>query len=663
MLVVLSRHGRLRARIGRGLVKMQEGTIAHGPLARHLVVALVCAAAGCNGASRPVQPCVAREADVEIAVSFVEHADMLFVISDAPSMADDQAALQARLPALMRTLVSGEIDGQPFIEPQQDLHVAVVSASLADADDFHRVPAGDAAGCAEQYPTFLRYHGPYFGPNRDDPGAFVADFACLTDVGTRSAAPNQPLEAALRALSDPQRTQGFLRNDPVKGLSLIQIVVVSDSDDCSLRSDVMPSQAPATTTACAGSDALQSVAHYVAGLKALRKGNEDLVQLNVIAGIPATNDAVSLDFSFDTAREAFYARVLDDPAMQTTPDPSRPDRLRPACTSASASAEPARRLVEAARAFGGSARVLSLCADDWRPAASLFNVAEILVDRAPLCSPSPLVRAPDGRVACNLYWDLPPPALAPEGTPTRCSERPYLVADGKPSRPGGQRCRMQQLAITSEAELAAVDPNGGGWYYDDFSDEVRRSCAASSRATFKFTQYAAPQSDITVSLQCFESRLLSSTAEDAGARDPAACGLPGFSPALHQYSRGSIGRACSPAFIPEGGFDDRETYLETGAADCPSDVCIVYHLRGDPRKGCVTTTNQICDPMKDKNCEPTKLCADPEEAANRIYCSYRCALPGANQAPCPTGFSCREVVPQGGAAFGGSYCVKDGMFE
>src|SRR5262249_46022043 len=119
----------------------------------------------------------------------------------------------------------------------------------------------------------------------------------------------------------------------------------------------------------------------------------------------------------------------------------------------------------------------------------------------------------------------------------------------------------------------------------------------------------------------------------------------------------------TPPFVPASGFDDREVYLETGATDCASSLCMVYALKGDPSPGCVSTIFQNCDPMKDRYCKPPKVCADPEEVRNRIYCSYRCAAVGASAAPCPGGFSCREVMPQGGGVFAGSYCVKDGTFE
>ena len=56
--------------------------------------------------------------------------------------------------------------------------------------------------------------------------------------------------------------------------------------------------------------------------------------------------------------------------------------------------------------------------------------------------------------------------------------------------------------------------------------------------------------------------------------------------------------------------------------------------------------------------------ADPNETADRIYCSCRCdAGPDAPGCECPAGFSCRDTFDLGGPGYEGGYCVKDGTFE
>jgi len=131
---------------------------------------------------------------------------------------------------------------------------------------------------------------------------------------------------------------------------------------------------------------------------------------------------------------------------------------------------------------------------------------------------------------------------------------------------------------------------------------------------------------------------------------------------LSGCSTPKVGAPCLPEQVPETGFDDREAYIESSSVQCETRVCIVYHLKGDPRKGCVATTNQTCDPMKDKNCEPTKACADPNEVEGRIYCTCRCNAAGTGfaECSCPDGYSCQEVLEQGDRGVRGGYGVKNG---
>lgn len=494
-----------------------------------LRLALLGGAVACSERDAAVgPPCAASMFQTEIGIRGVDRVDVLFVISDAPSMVEEQAALRTQLPMLMRSAITGEVGGEEVAPPMQDIKVAVVSASLADGGGFHRAPADAALGCDDS-PSFLRYRGAYFGPERDDPDEIVDQFACLARVGTAGTAPNQPLEASLLALSDPQRAEAFLRNDPIDGLSLIQVIVIADSDDCSMPSGSGSAQ-PATSAACAEqAGMLESVQHYVDGLKALRPGNENLVSFSVLAGVPPAlvDDQArrSVDFSFDASRERHYQRILDDPAMNAVPDPMSPGHLLAACHSERASAEPARRLVEAARAFGENGDVLSICSEDWH---GLFAPLQrlIAVQLGAVCLSRALPRGADGRVPCKVYWDLPPADRAPEGTPTRCSQRSYLKpAPGEPHQPGGQRCEIRQLAIDDDADLAAVDPDDGGWYYDDFSEAVRRECVGPDRK-ISFAPYSAPQSEITVTLACFTEQVLPGAAQDAGAVDAAACRVP-----------------------------------------------------------------------------------------------------------------------------------------
>lgn len=132
---------------------------------------------------------------------------------------------------------------------------------------------------------------------------------------------------------------------------------------------------------------------------------------------------------------------------------------------------------------------------------------------------------------------------------------------------------------------------------------------------------------------------------------------------LNACSTPKVGAPCLPEQVPETGFDDREAYIESSSVQCETRVCIVYHLKGDPRDGCTPSPATSCDPMKDKNCTATmKTCADPNETEGRVYCTCRCDAKGSGfgECQCPDGYSCQDVLEQGGPGVRGGYCVKNG---
>lgn len=131
---------------------------------------------------------------------------------------------------------------------------------------------------------------------------------------------------------------------------------------------------------------------------------------------------------------------------------------------------------------------------------------------------------------------------------------------------------------------------------------------------------------------------------------------------LFGCSTPKVGAPCLPEQVPETGFDDREAYIESSSVQCETRVCIVYHLKGDPREGCQMTPQTTCDPMKDKMCQPTKACATPDDVEGRVYCTCRCDAKGSGfgECQCPDGYACQEVLTQGDRGVRGGYCVKNG---
>jgi len=126
-----------------------------------------------------------------------------------------------------------------------------------------------------------------------------------------------------------------------------------------------------------------------------------------------------------------------------------------------------------------------------------------------------------------------------------------------------------------------------------------------------------------------------------------------------------VGAPCLPEQIPDTGFDDREAYIESSSVQCETRVCIVYRLDGDPRDGCVASPpEEGCTPG-DTSCSQGKKCSEPADVEDRIYCSCRCnsADTGFAECECPDGFSCVDLLDQGGPGVRGGYCVKNGTFS
>ena len=125
----------------------------------------------------------------------------------------------------------------------------------------------------------------------------------------------------------------------------------------------------------------------------------------------------------------------------------------------------------------------------------------------------------------------------------------------------------------------------------------------------------------------------------------------------------AVGDPCLPEQVPEDGFDDSEAYVESSSVQCETRVCIVYHLGGDPREDCPQRAGSACMPTDENPCdEEAVVCASPQMVEERVYCTCRCdsGNTGFAECECPDGFSCVDVLEQGGPGVRGGYCVRNG---
>jgi hypothetical protein len=569
---------------------------------------------------KALNPCLVSGVARKVAVTNVDFVDLLFVVDNSGSMRQEQGALREQFPRLITTLTTGRKSNGETFPPVKDMHLGVVSTDMGLAGIANNFPGcntqrhingGDdgvllhpgntGTGCAAMYPPFLS-----FIQGKDAPEKIAQDFGCISNLGTTGCGFEQQLEAGLKALwpknykdadgnvyqpdknpilflsttnegrfghGDTPTTQGgnggFLRNDPIKGLSLIAIVIVSDEEDCSSKNTghFISTNDPTNPLSKQGINLrcfynkqnLFEIDRYVKGFQGLRPGSEQLVIYGAIIGVP--KELVSPEaregvvWDDQASRDAYYDMILSDTRMVERPInenvPSTAN-VSPSCSRTDkagerADAYPPVRMVQVAKAFGENAVVQSICQDDFGPAMDAI-IDVIAKQLGAVCLPRALVRKSDGKVGCNVVWELPKAGSAPELTPTSCDTArwPYL----KPVEKGralinermGNNCLVEQLPVTTLGTI----PSGDGWYYDDFSEARMNECPKSQPQRVSFSDAAKPPTGVTVKLECLnETQRLSNTRLDVREGQP------------------EVGKSCSkmgPDMMPFA--DDKECIIE-----------------------------------------------------------------------------------------------------
>jgi hypothetical protein len=411
--------------------------------------------------------------------------DILVVVDNSGSMAQEQAALAANFPRLIEELMA---PSNPLHNAVTDLHVGIVSTDLGSAgfdlptcgngalgfafgDDgrLRNTPSPAVAGCGASYPTFLAR----VEAQADYPLSRMGeDFRCLATLGTNGCGFEQQLEAARRALVEHARpggvNAGFLRDD-----SILAVLWVTDEEDCSVAD-------PAIVNPDRGDlghynlrcyfhqELLKDVGGMLAELRALRSNPENFV-VAMIAGVPFEGP----DGTICQGRGSELAGCLGLPIMQYQVDPAAPGTLLPACTNPSGwgHALPGRRFVEAATLLGEHATVFSICNDDWRPAINgVLDLIRGSFDR--VCFPHELALDPATcRAECDvvelLSDDRSCPAGRSEADPPTLTER-----DGRVRR----RCLIPQAERLPSPDGSCPTSAASGWYYVPRADSGDADC-------------------------------------------------------------------------------------------------------------------------------------------------------------------------------------------
>ncbi len=199
-----------------------------------LAIPVLVAASGCAShdlSSAAPQTCAEGRTDVPIAVN--RNVDLLFVIDDSGSMAEEQASLATNFYRFANVLENVE-GGLP------NVHIGVVSTDVGAGPydipgcrgdgDGGRLQSSARGNCQPPDGAFISDVALADGSRvRNYSGDLADTFACIAELGTSGCGFEQPLEAMKRALdgSNPENAS-FLRDDAV-----LMVVIISDEDDCS----------------------------------------------------------------------------------------------------------------------------------------------------------------------------------------------------------------------------------------------------------------------------------------------------------------------------------------------------------------------------------------------------------------------------------------------
>ncbi len=423
------------------------------------------------------------------------------------------------------------------------------------------------------------------------------------------------------------------------------------------------------------------------GFLSLKPGHPERVIFAAITGVPlelptrATGGAQVTDWDAllgmpdPTDRENFATRnaatAIDSPRNHEGPismrqanlDANCPDRVVPACRREGTTLDPAsppcspayqyfawpgRRIAEIARRFdesplcnGAPCRnglLSSICRNDYAPAIRAL-VARIQSHLHANCSAMLLQRAvADGNFATCIVRESLPAGFACNSASGR---RRALDDSGRPVLEPWDTtrvvCDVAQVPTTATGrpntnvrgcfspECASADRSpalGAGFYYDTVRDPSNPDCWQ----RVIFTAGATPPLGARVSLQCLAPELPGSTPGRRDGRVGAAC-----RPLRRPYTAGPGDHLCGDTAC----FVGTTPYLQTGAGDCASGYCLVYHWD--------EFTNY-------------------DEGARRQFCTCRCGGPaGGNYCACPTGFTCTTIFGNTDSNVAGSYCVRSSL--
>ncbi len=360
--------------------------------------------------------------------------DILFVIDNSGSMAEEQSSLRANFGKFMDVLATIE-GGMP------NVHIGVVTSSMGQSASDGTGSAAFGAGCAGAGDDGVMRMAPNISGRfiideesaggartRNYAGSLADAFSALADVGTAGCGIEQHLAATKRALTNTTNA-GFLREH-----AKLAVIFIADEDDCSLAHKALFEGATDGTIVnfrctsagieCDGSDDLETP-----GLRTECHPKADSQYLHDVDGY--------VDFlrglKADPSRDVIVAGIVGDPdPVEITKDNAGHSLLKPSCQYSGQFAYPAVRTADFLSQFELSVRE-TICGADLSDALVQIGallkrgfgdpcfesvLADLDPDTAglqPDCAVSDVQVRPDGNA--GLEYVIPPCSL---GANTPC---------------------------------------------------------------------------------------------------------------------------------------------------------------------------------------------------------------------------------------------------
>jgi hypothetical protein len=373
------------------------------------VLAAVLAALGCFDRDlTDIRPGTTTGVTIKVSQIGVVQVDIVVLVDNSGSMAQEQTALTLRFPELINELVApGDSDGDTRLDhpPVEDLNIGVIDSDMGtmgftvstcsnpdqgDNGCFRNTPSPSVPGCLASYTAFLARNS----TNAESylPSQMAQDFTCIATLGTSGCGFEQQFKAMRQAVTT-NTAAGLCNSGFVRPTSLLALIWVTDETDCSADPDHPELFDPArddlghlNIRCFLHPDFIEPVSQYVEAFRSLRAPEEqNKIVLGMIVGVPP--DAADCIGSGDMLTGCLD--LARNPAMEERINPAETSQLIPSCNTLMGLAFPPTRFIQLAQAFGANAFVDSICKDDW--AGAIEGITNTLVERLPsTCFPRAL---------------------------------------------------------------------------------------------------------------------------------------------------------------------------------------------------------------------------------------------------------------------------------